>query len=167
MSLFIPYHPGMKDLSPWLAQDEITTWLAWLRVGTEVPAALGRRLQAESGLSLQDFDVLIQLADVPDGSLRISALAEAVHWERSRLSHHVKRMETRGLVIRQEAAEDARGSVVSLTKAGQRALENALPAHMDAVREYFFGELSARELATLRHLSLKMLRQVRAADAPL
>lgn len=157
----------MKDLSPWLDADEIVTWLTWLRVGTEVPAALGRRLQADSGLSIQDFDVLIQLADVPDGCMRVSALAQAVHWERSRLSHHLKRMEARGLVTRDSASEDARGSVVSLTKAGQRALDDALPAHMEAVREYFFGDLSARELATLRSLSKKMLRRVREADAPL
>lgn len=157
----------MKDLSPWLDADELVTWLAWLRLSTDVPTALGRRMQEESDLSLQDFDVLIQLADVPGGSLTIGELAEAVHWERSRLSHHVKRMEGRGLVLRENSAEDGRISFVSLTKLGQKTLDRAIPAHIDAVRQYFFGELTARELATLKSLTMKMLRPVRAPDAPL
>ena len=48
--------------------------------------------QADAGLSLPDFDVLVQLTEADDGRLRVSELARALGWERSRLSHHVARM---------------------------------------------------------------------------
>ena len=84
----------------WLTDDQQRVWRDWLRLNALLPAALHRELQADSDLSLQDFDVLVALTDTPEERLRVSELADALHWERSRLSHHVRRMERRGLVQR-------------------------------------------------------------------
>jgi DNA-binding MarR family transcriptional regulator len=149
--------------SPWLDVDDLATWRSWLRLSTELPGALNRQLQATSDLTLQDYDVLVQLAEVPGGRLRISVLAQAVHWERSRLSHHVKRMEARGLVVREACDDDGRGNFVALTPAGSAALDQASPGHARAVRNLFFAGLAADEKRQLRMLTEKMLTRVREA----
>ena len=155
----------MSDPSHWLDADDLATWLAWLRLSTELPAALNRELQADSDLTLQDYDVLVQLAETPEGRLRITALARAIHWERSRLSHHVKRMETRGLVVREACDDDGRGNFVALTPAGSAALDRASPGHVRTVQDLFFGGLDADEKRELGALTGKMLVRLRGSDA--
>ena len=155
----------MSDPTPWLDADDLATWLSWLRLSAELPAALNRQLQADSDLTLQDYDVLVQLSGTPEGRLRISALARAIHWERSRLSHHVKRMEARGLVVREACDDDGRGNFVALTAAGSAALDQASPGHVRTVQELFFGGLDAAERRTLGGLTAKMLAQVGGPDA--
>jgi len=150
----------VSDPTAWLDADDLATWLSWLRLSTELPAALNRELQAGSDLTLQDYDVLVQLSEVPGCRLRISALARAVHWERSRLSHHVKRMEARGLVVREACDDDGRGNFVALTPAGRSALDEASPGHARTVRDLFFGSLDAAEKRELGELTAKMLARV-------
>lgn len=136
----------MTDDSPWLDDRQQRMWRGWIGLGTRLPAALHRQLQADSGLSLQDFEVLVRLSETPDDRLRVTDLAEAAGWERSRLSHHVTRMERRGLVQRQECCEDARGAFVVLTPAGADAIRRAAPGHARSVRELVFGSMSEEDL---------------------
>lgn len=132
--------------SPWLNEQEMTVWRSWLRVQTELPSALGRALQADSSLSLQDYETLVRLSEAEEGRLRISMLAEQMHWERSRLSHHLRRMEGRGLVIKTECAEDGRGAFVSITGEGRKALDAAAPGHARVVRQLFLDGVSPEDL---------------------
>ena len=83
------------------------------------------------------------------GVLRARELCTEIGWDRSRLSHHVSRMEKRGLVTREECAEDGRGLMVRLTGAGRKAIEAAAPNHVENVQRYFFDLLSKEELETL------------------
>ncbi len=137
------------DDTPWLDDRQQQVWRAWLRVGSRLPAALNRQLQRDSELSLQDFDVLVQLTDVDEGRVRVSALAAALGWERSRLSHHVTRMERRGLVAREECDDDGRGAFVVLTPTGRAAIERAAPGHVRTVRSLVFDALSPAEVDAL------------------
>lgn len=148
--------------TPWLDDDEMQLWRAWLRVQTELPAALGRALHEDSELSLQDFETLVRLSESGEGRLRVSALAEQMHWERSRLSHHLRRMGTRGLVQKVECPEDGRGSFVVLTQAGREALEGAAPDHVRTVRRLFLDGVDADEQAVL----LRVLHTVLERLAP-
>ena len=104
---------------------------------------------AGSGLSAADFKVLHPLSEAPDGVLRARELCAEIAWDRSRLSHHVSRMEKRGLVTREECVEDGRGLMVRITDAGRKAIEAAAPAHVENVQRYFFDLLSDAELETL------------------
>jgi DNA-binding MarR family transcriptional regulator len=81
--------------------------------------------------------------------LRARELGRAILWDRSRLSHHVGRMERRGLVTRQECTEDARGAMVRMTDAGRAAIKGAAPGHVAATRRYVFDLLSDQEIDTL------------------
>lgn len=139
-----------KTNTPWLTEREMLVWRRWLRAQTEVPAALGRALKEDSSeLSMQDYETLVHLTEADGGRLRISVLADAMHWERSRLSHHLRRMELRQLIAKEECASDGRGAFVAVTEQGRAALAAAAPGHLAAVRRVFLDGATEEELATL------------------
>ncbi|WP_448615775.1 MarR family winged helix-turn-helix transcriptional regulator [Modestobacter sp. URMC 112] len=133
----------------WLSAEEQRAWRQWLAVSSRLPARLNRELQADSDLSLADFDVLVQLTDTPAGRLRVGELGAALQWEKSRLSHHLTRMQRRGLVAREDVAADGRGSEVVLTPAGRVAIEAAAPAHVETVRALVFDVLTEEQVRAL------------------
>lgn len=152
----------MADESPWLSADAQHLWRRWLRLNAELPAVLHRELQADAGLSLSDFEVLVKLTDVPDGRVRVTDLARELNWERSRVSHHVTRMERRGLVERSECRDDGRGAWVVLTEQGRCAIERAAPGHAATVRRLIFDNLTAHELKVLGGVIDKVLGRLPA-----
>jgi DNA-binding MarR family transcriptional regulator len=156
----------MDPDSPWLTEKQQRVWRAWLAVNAQLPNALQGQLQEDAGLSLPDFDVLVQLTDTADGRVRISDLANALAWERSRLSHHIKRMQGRGLVERKECPEDGRGAFVVLTPAGRAAIERAAPEHARTVRHVVFDSLTDHELEVFAHVTDKVLSQLGPGGRP-
>jgi DNA-binding MarR family transcriptional regulator len=150
----------------WLDDQEQLAWRGWLALNAELPALLNRQLQRDSDLSLQDFDVLVRLTDGGSGRLRVSELATALAWERSRLSHHVKRMAARGLVVREECEDDGRGAFVVLTDEGRAAIEAAAPDHVTVVRRLVFDALTRREVAALGRITDKLLSRLAEEQQP-
>ena len=133
----------------WLDDRQAHVWRAYLDMNQNLYAALENLLTRDSGLSGADYSVLVPLSEEPGGVLRARELGTQIGWDRSRLSHHITRMEKRGLVAREECAEDGRGLMVRLTPAGRRAIEGAAPEHAEAVHRYFFDLLSKKELEVL------------------
>jgi DNA-binding MarR family transcriptional regulator len=134
----------------WLDPDEQRTWLAYIRLQLRLSYEVNRQLQAEHELSLPDYDVLTALSVAPAGCLTVTALATQIGWERSRLSHHTKRMARRGLVSLDPSLNDRRVTEVSLVPAGRHALEAAAPGHVDLVHDLFFDGLPADLRAPFR-----------------
>jgi DNA-binding MarR family transcriptional regulator len=134
--------------SPWLDDRQQHLWQAYLHMNQHLYGFLEQQLARESGLSGADYRVLHPLSEA-GGLLRARDLGIEIGWDRSRLSHHLTRMEKRGLVVREECAEDARGLMVRLTHVGRQAIEDAAPAHAETVQRYFFDMLSQDELDTL------------------
>jgi DNA-binding MarR family transcriptional regulator len=118
---------------------------------------LARDLAADSGLSDPDYDVLSTLTEVDDHRWRITELATHLRWSTSRLSHHIGRMEHRGLVHRESTAADGRGAMVALTDEGWRAIRAAAPEHVASVRRHFIDLLSPHEVATLEEVARKVV----------
>jgi DNA-binding MarR family transcriptional regulator len=133
----------------WLDEREAHLWRSWLRLIQELPSALEDQLSQESGLSRADYAVLVPLSEAPDGMLRARELGREILWDRSRLSHHLGRMEKRGLVVREECTADARGAMVRMTEAGRAAIAQAAPGHVAATRRQFFDLLSDKEVDVL------------------
>ncbi|SDD11759.1 MarR family winged helix-turn-helix transcriptional regulator [Actinokineospora iranica] len=133
----------------WLDESEARLWRAYLVLVRDLRRAFDRQLERDAGLSGADYAVLVPLSEAADGVLRMRELGRSVDWDRSRLSHQVRRMEKRGLVAREDCAEDARGSMVRLTDAGRAAIEAAAPEHVETVRRYFIDQLSEDERAVL------------------
>lgn len=150
----------MVDGVPWLSADEQRLWRRWLRLNSELPGALHRELHADGGLSLSDFEVLVKLTETPGARVRVTDLARELAWERSRLSHHVTRMERRGLVRRSECHDDGRGAWVVLTEAGRSAIERAAPGHAKTVRRLIFDGLTSEELAVMTQVIDRVLHRV-------
>lgn len=147
----------------WLDDDEQGAWRAYLRMQARLTAELNRQLQAGSGLSLADYEVLVRLTDAPEGRLRPYELQRALDWEQSRLSHHLRRMQGRGLVAREECGDDGRGAYVAVTGTGRRAIAGAAPGHVETVRRLFFDALDPEEVSTLRRLATQVLERLDAA----
>lgn len=147
---------GSPD-TDWLTDAEQLLWRRWLTVGTRIQATLAREMQKDNGISIADYEVLVNLSEAPDRRMRIAALADKLQWDRSRLSHQISRMRNRDLVTRETCDEDGRGAFIVLTGAGLAATVDAAPGHVDTVRRLFIDQLTpaqARDLsAILGHLA--------------
>jgi DNA-binding MarR family transcriptional regulator len=134
---------GSAPAGGWLEGDQQRVWLAYIRIQLRLSYEMNRQLLSDSGMSLPDYDVLTALSVADEGRMPITVLAAQIGWERSRVSHHVRRMSARGLVTCGLSAADRRVTEVTLTERGRQALEEAAPGHVDLVRRLFFGGLPA------------------------
>jgi len=146
----------MRSETRWLSPQEEHLWRTWTQLNAELSATLQREMQNDAKLSLSDYEVLVHLTDSPEGRIRVSDLARLLQWERSRVSHHLTRMERRGLVERRECPEDGRGAFIAVTRAGRAANEQAAPGHVAAVRRLVFDALTADEVGTFSTLVDKL-----------
>lgn len=144
----------------WLDEREARLWRIWLRLNQELPSVLEEQITRDAGLSGADYAVLVPLSESPDGMCRARELGREILWDRSRLSHHVSRMEKRGLVAREECSEDGRGAMVRLTDAGRAAIKAAAPGHVTATRHYFFDLLSDHEVDELTAVFDRVLTNI-------
>lgn len=144
----------------WLDAGEQRAWRRYLRMQADLTARLARQLQADSDLSIADFEVLVNLTDVSEGRVRVTELAKSLRWEKSRLSHHVARMEKRGHVVRENCPSDARGAFVVLTPAGRAAIEAAAPGHVETVRRLMFDGLTREQVAALTSIADEVLSRL-------
>jgi DNA-binding MarR family transcriptional regulator len=134
-----------------LTEDELRAWRSFTDMRHLLERHLAAHLQREFGLSESDFEILVNLSEAPSDRLRSSELAGTTQWEKSRLSHHLSRMEKRGL-IRREASQGRYPDVV-LTPAGRKAVEAAAPANAARVRELFVDVLGPERLVALGEAS--------------
>jgi DNA-binding MarR family transcriptional regulator len=133
----------------WLSPTQQRAWLAYKRVQLQMNYEMNHQLQADSGLSLSDYNVLVALGDAPDRQMRVIDLATQIGWERSRLSHHLRRMCERGLADRVPSPDDGRVTDARLTTFGYEMLTRAAPGHVELVRRMFFDPLPEELLASL------------------
>lgn len=155
--------------TPWLDDRRQHVWRLWLHATSRLPGALSTQLHVDSGLSLADFSVLVHLSEEPQQRCRIAALADALRWERSRLSHQLTRMQKRGLIAREECSEDGRGAFAVLTVAGRERVEQAAPGHVRRVRQLFFDDVDEDDLPVLERLLTRLVHRLDAEEgaAPL
>jgi DNA-binding MarR family transcriptional regulator len=133
----------------WLDEQQQRTWRAWLTTAELLPRALDAQLQRDAGLSHAAYVVLAMLSESPSRSRRMSDLARRANQSQSRLSHTVARLEDRGWVRRERAADDGRGNLAVLTDAGLKVVQKVAPGHVDAVREAMFGPLTREQIRVL------------------
>jgi DNA-binding MarR family transcriptional regulator len=132
-----------------ITTGELAIWRALVDTTAELRRILGARLLADSSLSPADYQVLLALSEASGRQLRSSELAAAIDWERSRLSHHLGRMERRGLIRRDGCAADSRGAEVSLTEAGAGLFRGATPPHLRAIKKHFADALTPEQFEAL------------------
>jgi len=131
-----------------MTSSERAVWRSLLDTTSELRRILGAELQ-ESSLSPADYRVLLALSEADGRRLRSSELASTIDWERSRLSHQLRRMERRHLIRRDDCATDNRGAEVSLTGDGARVFRRATAPHMRAIKKHFADALTPEQLEAL------------------
>jgi DNA-binding MarR family transcriptional regulator len=149
-----------------LSDSQSTAWDSYQRMRVRLAGRISRELATKTGLSEADFEILMALSTSPDDSVRALALRCGLEWEKSRLSHQLRRMEERGLVTREDCVEDNRGSVVRVTDTGRKLVAEAQACYEEAVRRYVVDILSAEQLAALGVISETILAQLEEPHKP-
>ena len=150
----------------WLNESEARAWRGFLSMRTLLSAQIARDLADDSDLSEPDYTVLSNLSEADDHRWRVNELAARMLWSKSRLSHHIARMQERGLVTREECATDGRGAFVVLTRQGMRAIERAAPSHVVSVRRNLIDLLTPEEIDALAAISQKVVAHLSLRTAP-
>ena len=134
----------------WLADDQQRTWRAFRGMHRLLMDTLERQLQADSGMPLSYYEVLVHLCEAPQRTLRMSRLAERCGSLPSSLSHAAARLEKANWIRRRASAIDGRGILCELTDAGLAALQAAAPGHVAAVRANLFAQITTEQASQLR-----------------
>jgi DNA-binding MarR family transcriptional regulator len=141
----------------WLTAEEDRAWRGYRRMRSLLDLQITRDLARDSDLSDADYDVLSNLSEAQGRRARLNELADRMFWSKSRLSHHLTRMQQRGLVAREECVDDARGAVIVLTPAGLRTIKAAAPHHVESVRRSFIDLLSDEQIAVLADIAERVV----------
>ncbi|MET7752116.1 MarR family transcriptional regulator [Micromonospora sp. NPDC005367] len=145
--------------------EELRIWRDFIETTDVLRSRIASRLQSDSALSPGDYAVLLALTEAPEQQMRSSELAAHIGWERSRLSHHLGRMERRGLIRRQECATDPRGAEVHLTAAGAEAFRGSTVPHLRAIRELFVDALTPEQLLAAGEIAAALRAHLDARQA--
>lgn len=147
-------------MNPIITDVQATAWSSYQRMRVLLAGRINRELSHKTGLSEADYEILIALTESADDSVRALALRCGLDWEKSRLSHQLKRMEARGLVMREECLEDNRGTVIRVTDAGRKIAADARVYYEEAVRRYFIDVLTDEQLAALGAIAETVLAHI-------
>ena len=147
----------------WLNAREDRAWRAFMHAHHQLVVHLNRGLQ-ESGLSGADYEILAVLSDHDGDRMPARDLRNTLGWEKSRLSHQLRRMQKDGLISREPNPDDARSTMVCLLPAGRAPIEKAGPGHVEDVRRNFIDLLTPAELDMFAALNERVLRHLAKDD---
>jgi DNA-binding MarR family transcriptional regulator len=150
----------------WLDSREDRAWRAFVHASHQLPVRLNRHLLQDSGITGADYQVLAVLSEHPEGRMSAQELCGLLQWEKSRLSHQLRRMQELKLIVRQPNPADARSVIVCLLPAGRRTIEDAAPQHVCNVRRHFIDLFTPAELDTFADLNDRILRHLAEEPFP-
>lgn len=148
-----------------LSEEEMQIWYLWKGSFHRIFGRVIKDMSEHTGLSEGDYGILDRLDLLGDGSLRQQELADSMNWDKSRLSHHLTRMEKRGLVTRKPLDTD-RGVQVLITPAGRSVLGDARPIVSKAIREHFLDQLTEQDIESITKLAERTKSKSSAAPLP-
>ena len=144
----------------------MTTWSRLQLVYGHLAGEINRALYRETGLSEADAAVLVALLETPDEQLHSFELRCGLAWEKSRLSHQLRRMEARGLIGREACPDDARSSVIRLTVTGAELAQAARRVLGSAIHHSLAGALSEEQLVQLATMTGAVVRHLERTHPP-
>jgi DNA-binding MarR family transcriptional regulator len=147
---------GNYSTAELLNEEELAAWRGMLRAHAELTKELDAELAREHDLPLSSYEVLLYLADAPDGRMRMAELADSVLLSRSGLTRLVDRLQREGLLKRERCESDARGYFAEITPTGRRLFDAARRTHLDGVRARFLSRFSRDELRAMGALWQKL-----------
>lgn len=144
----------------WLAERELDVWVKLVAMVELLPGVLDSQLRRDSGLSHFEYFVLAMLSEAPEHTLRMTGLARCTNATLPRLSHVVRRLEDRGLVVRFPCPDDGRATNARLTEAGWREVVAAAPGHVDNVRRHVIDALTPEQVGQLGEIADALLERL-------
>src|SRR3954452_11271784 len=139
-----------------LNETEQRSWRTFIESSWALHTHLEEELRAATGLSMNDYHVLVVLSEAPERRLRMGELAGRLVFSPSRVTYQISSMVKRGLVRKQSCLEDGRGQEAVLTEDGLAALRAAAPLHLATVRETFIDDLDDEELAVVTRVFARL-----------
>ncbi len=133
----------------WLDQDEARAWRNYVELIGELSSSLEDDLVRASGLTLGDYQVLVNLSEAPDHRLRMCDLAVLLQLSPSGLTRRLDGLVRSGLVARVASSDDRRVSLAALTDAGHKALRAAAPGHVASVRKHMLDHMTREQIVAL------------------
>ncbi|MEV4252043.1 MarR family transcriptional regulator [Spirillospora sp. NPDC049652] len=147
----------------WLGAAQQRDWRAFVDGSVRLTEIMDRDLKAKHGLSVSEYEILVRLSEAPERRLRMAELAEHASQSRSRLSHTCSRLESKGLVRRDNCPNDKRGVYAFLTDAGFEALDRAARDHVETVRDYFVDVVEPSDLEAIGRAFTAVLKRIDSA----
>ena len=148
-----------------MTEQQLRVWQNFVVLAETVGREVGRDLWDDAGLTGAEFTVLAELRLRPGGTMRPSQCARSIGWETSRLSHQLRRMEKRGLIVRDKRAaseeSDGRAATITLTHQGLSAYRRAIGPHLRSARRWFVDALDGDSLGHLDDALAVLLDHVR------
>jgi DNA-binding MarR family transcriptional regulator len=139
-----------------LTDTEQTAWRTFIESSWALHTRLEDELRAATGLSMNDYHVMVVLSEAPERRLRMGELASRMVFSPSRVTYQINSMVKRGFVRKQSCPEDGRGQEAVLTDEGMAALRAAAPLHLDTVRKAFIDHVDAEELEVINRVFKKV-----------
>jgi DNA-binding MarR family transcriptional regulator len=133
-------------------RPDLAAWISFLRSHAAVTRELSARLEAAHGLTLSDYDVLLQLYHAPERALRRVDLARQVLLTASGITRLLDGLERSGWVEKRSCKNDARVSYAQMTKAGVRKFEAASASHLADIETLFMSNFTPSEQKQLAQL---------------
>jgi DNA-binding MarR family transcriptional regulator len=140
-----------------LTDRERRAWYGFLTMQEDLHRHLNRALTRDSAITLSDFAVLSTLQMSGQDAMRVHEMRAVLRWERTRLTHQISRMSSRGLVTRIKCDEDARGVRIALTDKGRATIEAAVPGHVAQVRRLFLDAVPPKHLDIIANVAESVL----------
>ncbi|MEW2359220.1 MarR family transcriptional regulator [Spirillospora sp. NPDC029432] len=146
----------------WLDATQQRDWRAYVDGSVRLNEIMDRDLKTRHGLSVSEYEILVRLSEAPDRRLRMAELAEHASQSRSRLSHTCSRLESKGLVRRDNCPNDKRGVFAHLTDEGYATLERAARDHVETVRNFFIDVVDPADLEAIGRAFTQVVKRIGA-----
>ena len=135
-------------------------WELYFTTTARLTERIEAALKCQSGLSMPEYSVLLMTDRASEAGIRPSVLAHKVVFSRSRLTHTMKRLESRNLISRRPCQGDGRGGLVFLTDAGKRLFDEAAIVQRDVIRRLFLNEITPEEIDMLTGLFSRVSERI-------
>ena len=135
-------------------------WELYFTTTARLTERIEAALKCKSGLSMPEYSVLLMTDRAGEAGIRPSVLAHKVVFSRSRLTHTMKRLESRNLISRRPCQGDGRGGLVFLTDAGKRLFDEAAIVQRDVIRRLFLNEITPEEIDMLTGLFSRVSERI-------
>jgi DNA-binding MarR family transcriptional regulator len=132
-----------------LGPEEMAAWAPFVLAATQVVGALDTEMKRAFGIGHFDYVLLWELFRSDRRQARMSDLASMLRLAPSNITHRVRRLENRGLVIRRADGNDARVVLARLTPKGLHLLRDSRPMVQEGLRRHFLSHIDPKRLESM------------------